>query len=48
MLEKVAEILVRSEAEERRILGEENKEAIKAKKEELKAEREFKRLQVSL
>ena len=46
MLEKVPEILMRSEEEERRILAQENAEAIHKKKEQLKSELEFKRLQV--
>lgn len=45
MLESVPDILLRSEAEERRILAEENKESIKTRKEELRSELEFKRIQ---
>ena len=47
MLEKVPEILLRSEAEERRVLAKENKEAVERRRDELKADMEFKRLQVT-
>ena len=46
MLETVPDVLLRSEAEERRIMAEENKEAIKLKRAEHKSELDFKKIQV--